>query len=191
MTGTFVMLARIFTALLFFAFCSTAGATEAAWAKLADGGYTVLIAHTHTQGTGDPAIFKLGDCSTQRNLSGRGRQEAQRMGARLDARAVAVDKVLTSQWCRTHNTAEIMFRDVKIEEFPALNSLSAEGADREAQSEAVLKQIRSFYGPGNQVMITHPENIEALTGRAPRPREAIIVTATENGINIAARLILH
>ena len=53
--------------------------------------------------------FKLGDCSTQRNLSEAGRPEARRMGERFHDERVAIEKVLTSPWCRCRETAMLAF----------------------------------------------------------------------------------
>jgi hypothetical protein len=50
----------------------TASARADIWQKLRTGrGYAVLMRHALAPGTGDPAGFRLGDCSTQRNLSRR------------------------------------------------------------------------------------------------------------------------
>src|SRR5688500_7907750 len=52
---------------------------EAAWTLLKAGGQVVLMRHAATTpGSGDPAGFRLGDRSTQRNLSDAGREQAAR-----------------------------------------------------------------------------------------------------------------
>src|SRR3954468_15611009 len=43
-------------------------ASELAWQALQEGGAVALLRHAHAPGTGDPPEFRLGDCSTQRNL---------------------------------------------------------------------------------------------------------------------------
>ena len=168
---------------------TSARATEAAWARLATGGYTILMTHALAPGVGDPPFFDLEDCSTQRNLSDRGRQLARRQGVRFAARAVSITKVYASQWCRTLETAENAFRDVTAEATEALDPLEEENRD---QVEATIDLIKDFRGPGNQVMITHPENIEALTGSVPRQGEAIIVAPSrDGGVDVVARLLLN
>ena len=173
---------------LAFLFCvlvaSPAGATEIAWAKLSEGGHTILLRHAIAPGTGDPANFKMDDCATQRNLSEQGRQQAQRLGARLAARAIKVDTVLTSQWCRAVDTAKLAFPRAEITTEPALNSFFADTSGKDEQTAAVLKLIGAFEGSGNQVMVTHQVNIMALTGVSPREGEAIIVDANPDGTNI-------
>lgn len=59
---------------------------EAVDALLREGGNVLLIRHAATvSGVGDPPGFRVDDCSTQRNLSDRGRADAQRLGERLQA----------------------------------------------------------------------------------------------------------
>ncbi len=170
-------------------------ATEAAWARLATGGYTVLMTHADAPGIGDPPFFELDDCTTQRNLSDRGRQQARRWGVRFAARAVSIGQVYSSNWCRTLETAENAFRDVSIEATEALDLVED---DPGAHNDEAIEIIKSFRGPGNQVLLTHPENVEALTGITPRTGEAIIVAPARGGgdgenppIQVVARLLLN
>lgn len=175
---------------------SNAGSTEAAWARLATGGYTVLLTHALAPGAGDPPFFELGDCSTQRNLSDRGRQQASRRGVRFAARAVSISRVYSSRWCRTIDTAKNAFR-VDPELLEALDLVEDDPDALAAQSKEIIEIIRQFRGPGNQVMVTHPENVEALTGIMPREGEAIIVAPSRKGssddapaLDVVARLLL-
>lgn len=97
------------TALLLLAPPALAGpahADEGLWRRLAAGGQLVLLRHgTTTPGVGDPTGFRLDDCATQRNLTEAGREESRRIGAALEARAVPVERVLSSPWCRCLETA--------------------------------------------------------------------------------------
>ena len=49
-------------------------------------GYVLLMRHALAPGAGDPANFKVSDCSTQRNLSEQGRLEAEEIGQWLKRR---------------------------------------------------------------------------------------------------------
>ena len=79
----------IFTVLL--AFCGmvdVAGADDAAdaWKALRAGGHVALMRHADAPGgVGDPPGFRVDDCATQRNLSEKGRVDAEKIGARLKA----------------------------------------------------------------------------------------------------------
>ena len=53
------------------------------WAALRAGGHVALLRHAIAQGIGDPDNFDIGDCKTQRNLSGEGRAQAKRIGDRF------------------------------------------------------------------------------------------------------------
>ena len=172
----FMMLAAM---LLFVGFSSAnAQATEAAWVKLQNGGYAVLIRHAQAPGTGDPENFELGDCSTQRNLSARGQLQAKRMGARFAAKGVPIDQVVASEWCRTLDTAEFAFgRSHDIQPLPAINSFFQDRSTEEAQTNETIKFIEGLKYNSNTIMVTHQVNITALTGIVPRQGEAILVRA--------------
>ena len=76
------------------------------WDQLRRGGNVILIRHGSTlPGPGDPPGFRLDDCSTQRNLSDAGRDEARRIGERLKRERVPIGEVYTSPWCRCRETA--------------------------------------------------------------------------------------
>ena len=90
---------------------TAAQATEAGWALLRDGGHVVLMRHAMISGTTDPANFDIEKCTTQRNLSERGKQQARKIGALFAARAAPLERVLSSRYCRCLETARIAFRD--------------------------------------------------------------------------------
>ena len=79
-------------ALMFFAFACEAGATEAGWALLREGEQVILLRHAMAPGAMDPANFDITKCSTQRNLSERGKQQARKVGALFAARAAPTDR---------------------------------------------------------------------------------------------------
>ena len=59
-------------------------------------------------GVGDPPGFRLDDCATQRNLSAKGRADAARIGARLRSEGIAVERIVSSPWCRCMDTATLL-----------------------------------------------------------------------------------
>ena len=83
-----------------------AGATEAGWALLRDGGHVVLMRHAYAQGMAEPSTFDIEKCNTQRRLSDRGKQQARRIGSLIAARAAPTEKVLSSRLCRALETAD-------------------------------------------------------------------------------------
>src|SRR5918997_3678549 len=118
-----------------------AAADEAAWAALREGGRVVLIRHGATSGgSGDPPGFRLDDCATQRNLTEAGRAQVQRLGEAFRARGIRVDKVISSEWGRCRETAELMALGA-VAPAPTFNNafvLSDQRAELPAGARAVI-----------------------------------------------------
>lgn len=150
-------------------------ATEAAWARVANGGHTLLMRHAPAVSANDPANLDIDDCATQSPLSDTGRTQARRQSARFAVRSVPIAGVYTSQYCRAIEHAELTFPSEEIEPVAELNRLGATAQDREQQITAMVERINGFSGPGNQVFITHAENVEALTGTPSRDGEVIVL----------------
>jgi phosphohistidine phosphatase SixA len=69
--------------------------------QLSDASKVTAMRHTDAPGgAGDPPGFRVDDCATQRNLSAKGRADAARIGARLRSEGIAVERILSSPWCR-------------------------------------------------------------------------------------------
>src|SRR6187402_261571 len=147
------------------------------WRRLREGTHVILIRHASTvAGFGDPAGFRLEDCSTQRNLSDAGREESRRIGERFRAERVRVAKVYTSPWCRCRETAMLAFG--RAEDWEPLSSFF-DFPHREAEySERVKKRIGGYgrRNPGgNVVMVTHNVNIAALSKHSVAPGEMVLM----------------
>jgi phosphohistidine phosphatase SixA len=168
-----------------------AQATEAGWALLRNGGQVVFLVHANAPGSGEPANFDINNCRTQRHLSDRGRQQARKIGALFAARAEPVEKVYASRYCRTRETATLAFGDRLVEETAALDVFPTEEPQLAQAKEAVLQLIRDFSDSGNLVLVTHPENVTALTGITPREGEAVIVAPTEDGVRSIGRIVFN
>lgn len=153
----------------------TEASEEAAWRALAEGGYVVLIRHTDAPGPpGDPPGFKLDDCSTQRNLSEAGRNNASAIGVALRAHQVSVERVLSSAWCRCRDTAKLMgFGEPEV--FPPLNNVYGRGGMTDDQRESLRAAITSWKGRGNLVMVSHGVVIGPLTGIYPGEGDVIVL----------------
>jgi len=156
-----------------------AGAAEDLWTQLGRGGFTLLVRHASTlPGLGDPPGFKVDDCSTQRNLSPQGREEAARLGERIRRERVPIARVYTSPWCRCRDTATIAFG--KADDWEPLSSFF-DYPDREPDyTERVKKRIADLsrrVTRGNVVMVTHNVNIAALTKLSVAQGEMVVVEA--------------
>jgi phosphohistidine phosphatase SixA len=163
------------------ALTAAAASAQDAWRELAKPGAIVLFRHATAPGVGDPPQFRLDECGTQRNLNDAGREEARRLGEQFRQRGVAVGRVLSSQWCRTRDTARLAFGDAVRDE-PAFNSFfRQESGARDAQTERARRILRDWKGPGVLVVVTHQVNITALTGHGAMSAEGVVVQPTPQG----------
>ncbi len=157
----------------------------AIWDKLAANnakGYVLLLRHALAPGSGDPANFKLNDCSTQRNLSEQGRADAKDIGAWLKSKKVKIHRVESSRWCRAKETAKLMdIGNVKLNK--NLDSLfNAADPVKHPQTAAVRKQIVSHRNQdGLLVMVGHFVNIGAIVGSGVDSGEGVLVRANAKG----------
>jgi broad specificity phosphatase PhoE len=154
---------------------AAADADEALWTLLRGGGQVILLRHATTDRTfADPPGFRLDDCSTQRNLIAEGREQARRIGETFRARAVPVGRVLSSQWCRCLETAQLAFG--RAEPWPALN---AAPRDAERVAERVREMRALLATPsagGNLLLVTHGFNIRDATGEMPAEGGMVVFT---------------
>ncbi len=157
-------------------------AEAALWAELRQGtGYVMLFRHALAPGTGDPAGFQLGDCSTQRNLFAVGQQQAVRLGELLRQQNITVSRVLSSQWCRCLETAELMNLG-EVEPLPILNSFFQDRSRESTQTEQLRQLIlENQDSAGVTVMVTHQVNITAISGMVPQSGAAVVMRAATPG----------
>jgi phosphohistidine phosphatase SixA len=168
---------------------SPAEAEEAAWQALKRPGAIALMRHALAPGTGDPPNFVLGDCATQRNLDARGREQARQIGAALREQGIVFDRVLTSQWCRCRETAELLNAG-PVENLPALNSFFADSSTRSAQTAATEAFLRALPDTTRVLLVTHQVNITALTGVFPASGEVVVGAMGPAGFVVAERLLI-
>ncbi len=157
-----------------------------AWDTLRDGGI-VLFRHANAPGTGDPPGFALNDCATQRNLDEAGRSQARAIGKAFAGNGITVSRVLTSQWCRSRDTAELAFPRMPAEE-PAFNSFFDERAEGAAQTARALAVLSRWQSPEVWVVVTHQVNITALTGIPPASGEGIVIRPQDGTLQVLGRI---
>lgn len=173
-----------------------AAATEpddaAVWTLVRQPGTMVLFRHAEAPGVGDPPNFKLGDCSTQRNLSEAGRQQARRIGERFRAQGVRVVAVWSSQWCRARETATLAFPGAQVRDEPAFNSLFGrheEGAAQVAAARALLlRWAAPQHPPGALLVFSHQATISAITGESTASGEGIVVRKIGQGLQVVGQV---
>jgi phosphohistidine phosphatase SixA len=182
-----MMLRRSFllTVALFLAAPATASEAEA-W-KALQAGATVLFRHANAPGGGDPPGMRIDDCTTQRNLDHKGREQAVRIGEAFRKREIVVGEILSSQWCRTLETASLAFGAATREE-PIFNSFFDDRNKGPSQTEAALKLLHNKPLIGARVIITHQVNITAITGIFPASGEGIVLRLIDGQISVIGRI---
>ncbi|MDP4537024.1 histidine phosphatase family protein [Alkalimonas collagenimarina] len=150
-------------------------ADEAAWAAWRAGEAALLMRHALAPGTGDPAGFVLEDCSTQRNLNARGKQQARDWGQLLAKQHSGSVQLFSSQWCRCLETAELM-AIAEVQPLPIINSFFAGRGDGPTQTQALRHFLQTAPQQSPIVLITHQVNITALTGISPASGEGILLS---------------
>ena len=148
-------------------------------ASLRAGACALLLRHAQTTpGSGDPPGFRLDRCSSQRNLSEQGRQQARDIGQWFRARGLQPRAVRCSAWCRCIDTAELAFGQHQV--WSALNSFF-DAADSQALQTEQSARLRAALGsvPAGrfEVWVTHQVNITALTGESLAMGEGMLMGA--------------
>ena len=145
-------------------------------------GYVLLMRHALAPGVGDPSNFKLGDCSTQRNLSAEGREDAREIGEWLKRRDIPILRVESSRWCRARETAELL----ELGAVKANRNLDSLFQEVDPISDPRTAKIRKRIVDHRQtqgllVMVGHFVNISALTGVGVESGEGVLVRANARG----------
>jgi phosphohistidine phosphatase SixA len=155
----------------------SASDSDSLWAALAEGGKVVMIRHAATEEATAEVSMNLaddGDCSKEQNLTEAGQTQATDLGQRFKEHEVSVDAVLSSQYCRARESAELAFGG--YEAWNALNLAEAlPSDDAEFLMEDVRERIGDFTGDGNLVMMTHRSNINTITFQQTEPGDMVVV----------------
>ncbi|MEX0449671.1 histidine phosphatase family protein [Spiribacter sp. 221] len=147
---------------------------------LREDGHVLLLRHAIAPGFGDPAGFDVADCTTQRNLSEQGRQQARAIGAQLRDEGLKDAVVYTSYWCRCRDTADEMAL-TEAQPHPGLNSFF-QARERRDEIVSDLRHLLGELANGPPaVLVTHQVNIRAITGQGVRSGEGVVVRPDQTG----------
>jgi phosphohistidine phosphatase SixA len=161
-------------------------------ALLRKGGVVIALRHALAPGTFDPPQFKLGDCSTQRNLNDQGRAQARRIGEWFRGRDLRPAQVRSSPWCRCLETAQLAFGTATA--WAALGSPRWAAESTNAQS---LGELRAALAAAAQrqtfeVWVTHMFVLADLTGQGSASGEGLLLQAEgKAGVQVLARLAIE
>jgi phosphohistidine phosphatase SixA len=143
---------------------------------LKEGGVVLVMRHAITEPATD-RVEKIGDCTTQRNLTEEGREQARQIGRDIDALGVPVDKVLTSPLCRTNETADLAFGNAQAR----LWLLSA-GEEATPADERRIRRLQNSTTapPGSATaLVTHTGNIGGAFDQSVGEGDILVVRGDE------------
>ena len=170
----------------------TAAADQAAdaWSVLRAGAHVALMRHADAPGgVGDPPGFRIDDCATQRNLSPKGRADAEKIGAQLKQEGVAFEKIVSSPWCRCMDTAKLLDLGT-VETEPTFGNVVVLRDQSETLTAGGRARIATWTSLGNLLVVTHGANIFALTGVSPASGEIVVVKGGSDRAVPIGRLLL-
>jgi phosphohistidine phosphatase SixA len=176
-------------------FGSAAGVASAddaadAWKALRAGGHVALMRHADAPGgAGDPPGFRVDDCATQRNLSEKGRVDAEKIGSRLKGEGIAFEKILSSPWCRCIDTAKLMNLGT-VETEATFGNVVVLKDQRQTLTTGARALIARWTAGGNLLVVTHGANIQALIGVWLASGEIVVVKGGSDRAEPVGRLLL-
>ena len=132
-------------------------------AELRKGGYILYFRHTATDfSKNDEGMKSFEDCANQRNLIDKGRAEARAAGVAIRRLGIPVERVLASPFCRTVETAQLLFgRAEKMQEVRGGPAAPA-GSERYA---ALRKILATPVRPGtNLAVVSHGNPFYSVAG---------------------------
>jgi hypothetical protein len=146
--------------------------------RLRAGGLAIVIRHGHTASAQDADPIDIADCSTQRNLSQRGKAESEATGAAIRELAIPIGDVLSSVYCRAMDTGRLAFGRVEAaDEIDGRAVWPPDAAKRALAGErlrSLIHQRLSVAGGRNTVMIVHQLFPDALDGTVLGEGEAVV-----------------
>jgi phosphohistidine phosphatase SixA len=154
------------------------------------GGVVLAARHALAPGNFDPPGFKLGDCSTQRNLSDEGRAQARRLGEWVQARGLTPAQVRSSPWCRCEETARLAFGTVQT--WTALGSprgfSDSQNQAHQRELRQALRALAERQAPF-EVWVTHNFVFSALVGSSAASGEGLVLRpGAGDSVEVVARL---
>jgi len=157
---------------------------------LRGGGYVIYIRHAKTERDyADQVRARMGDCSTQRSLSEAGWRDARRIGAGFARLRLPVGDVLSSQYCRAWQTADLAFgRYRKTDSLNFERAAEYDAAQVAAMRARVWPLLAAAPPVGrNTVIVGHDDPFEAATGIYPEPQGVAFVVRPDGAGGFALR----
>jgi hypothetical protein len=162
-----------------FAGVTAAAPTASLVDELRKGGYVLYLRHTSTDfSQNDSRMTSHADCTTQRNLTDRGREEARMLGEHVKRFKIPIGEVLASPFCRTMETARLAFGKATATNEVRGGPANAEGG----RYEALRKLLSSSVPAGeNRVISSHGNPFYALAGPPYLAEGEVAVVRPQSG----------
>jgi phosphohistidine phosphatase SixA len=132
-------------------------------AALREGGLVLYFRHASTDfGQNDEQMTGYEDCTRQRNLTAAGRDEARRIGADIKRLGIPVGEVMASPFCRTMETAQLIFGRATATQAVRGGPARSETPDRYAE---LRKLLATSPQPGTDLaIVSHGNPFVAVAG---------------------------
>ena len=131
--------------------------------SMREGGYVLYFRHAATDfSQNDEKMKRYEDCADQRNLIDRGRADARAAGAALRELRIPIGRVLASPFCRTMETARLIFGTAEKMQEVRGGPAAPAGSDR----YAALRKILATPPPAgtNLAVVSHGNPFYSVAG---------------------------
>ncbi|HEX6136499.1 MAG TPA: histidine phosphatase family protein [Casimicrobiaceae bacterium] len=158
-------------------------------AALLRGGYVLYFRHAATDfGQNDERMTTFEDCTQQRNLTERGRAEARAIGAEMRRLKVPIADVLASPFCRTRESAELIFGRARVDARVRGGPASPDDPQRYAALRALLST--PIEAGANLAIVSHGNPFRAVAGPPylAEGEAAVVEPLGAQGFRIVARI---
>ncbi len=166
--------------------------------SLQGGGFTIYFRHAATNWSQSDNIVEHGDWQSCdgtriRQLSDAGRETAKAVGRAIKALTIPVGEVLSSEYCRSRETAELLDVGPVTTTLDIMNLRAADYVGGRAAAIGKYRAIIAQPPPAgtNRVISAHGNLSKAATGAYPGEAGAVIIKAdpdAEHGFRVVGQL---
>ena len=153
------------------------------------GGYVLYFRHASTDfGQNDDAMTSFDNCAQQRNLTDKGRAEARVIAEGIARAHVRVDTVLASPYCRTRETARLIFGRETVANAVRGGPASAEGSRYDELKALLAKPVPAG---ANLAIVSHGNPFRAVapnTGYLAEGEAAVVEPLGDKGFRVVGRI---
>jgi phosphohistidine phosphatase SixA len=156
--------------------------------ELRGGGYILYFRHAATDfSQNDSKMKSYEDCSSQRNLTDKGRADASAVGAAIRRLGIPVGSVLASPFCRTVETAQIAFG--RAQKTQQVRGGPAAPADSGQYAELRKLLMTPIQEGANLAVVSHGNPFHSVAGPPHLAEgEAAVIRPLGSGFEVFARI---